>query len=83
MDESLRNITRTYQALGLWERTLTIVSTDNGGNPGEGGSNYPLRGTKGTIFEGGVRGLSFVAGAGVHNSQAGTVSHELMHVTDW
>lgn len=57
-----------------------MLSTDNGGHPAVGGNNYPLRGEKATNFEGGVRGLSFVWGAGLSDSVHGSVSHELMHV---
>ena len=83
VDESVANITSTYEDLGILNETLIIVSTDNGGEPYAGGNNYPLRGNKATIFEGGVRGLGFVSGAGLADSVRGTVSHELMHVTDW
>jgi arylsulfatase A-like enzyme len=42
--------------LGLDENTLIIFTSDNGSRVrGEGGSNGPLRGTKGTTWEGGQR----------------------------
>jgi arylsulfatase A-like enzyme len=40
MDESVANITATYEALGILNDTLFVLSADNGGNPGDGGSNY-------------------------------------------
>ena len=41
---------------GLDENTLVIFTSDNGSRTrGEGGSNDPLRGTKGTTWEGGQR----------------------------
>lgn len=40
-----------------------------------------MRGNKGGNFEGGIRGVGFVCGGQVRNK--GTVSRELMHVTDW
>jgi arylsulfatase A-like enzyme len=55
----------------------------DGGNPDTGGSNWPLRGQKATTFEGGMRGLGFVSGAGVDPSLAGSVSNEMYHVSDW
>jgi hypothetical protein len=82
-DESLKNISDTYKSLGIWEQTLTIVSADNGGNVNDGGNNYPLRGNKATTWEGGVRGLGLISGAGISSKVAGTVSHEIIHVTDW
>ena len=42
--------------LGIDENTLVAFTSDNGSRGrGEGGSNGPLRGTKGTTFEGGQR----------------------------
>jgi len=46
MDESMKNITETYAKLGILDKTVVIVSADNGGNAGEGGNNFPLRGNK-------------------------------------
>lgn len=44
------------KALGLDENTLVIFTSDNGSRArDEGGSNGPLRGTKATTWEGGMR----------------------------
>ena len=45
-------------------------------------SNYPLRGGKGTLFEGGVKGASFVHGWGL-DKVAGTRNKGMLHATDW
>ncbi len=42
-------------ALGLERDTLVILTSDNGSNGRDGGSNAPLRGTKGSTWEGGMR----------------------------
>ena len=71
------DITETYEALGLSEQTLFILTGDNGGIPYAGGFNYPLRGCKATTFEGGVRSIAFISGAGLAPAVRGTISHEV------
>ena len=45
----------------MWDNTLMVVSADNGGAPCAG-SNFPLKGSKMTMFEGGIRALAFANG---------------------
>jgi arylsulfatase B len=82
VDENVAKVVAAYKALGIWESTLVILSADNGGNTDTGGSNYPLRGAKATMYEGGMRAASFASGAGLE-AVAGTVSHEFYSLTDW
>ena len=53
MDESIGNVLDRLDAHGLREDTIVIFVSDNG--PGGGGDAGPLRGSKGRMFEGGVR----------------------------
>lgn len=45
----------TLREVGIDEHTLIILTSDNGSNCRGGGSNAPLRGIKGTTWEGGMR----------------------------
>ncbi|TDE91556.1 Cerebroside-sulfatase [Occultella glacieicola] len=56
VDWSTDVILRELDDLALTENTIVIFTSDNGSRVNdEGGSNAPLRGTKRTNFEGGVR----------------------------
>ena len=62
-DEGIANITMRLQERNLLDDTINIFTTDNGGQTAQGSSNWPLRGNKGTLFEGGVRGTRYVWGS--------------------
>lgn len=40
---------------GWLENFVIVVASDNGACPSNGGTNYPLRGTKGSVYEGGSK----------------------------
>ena len=64
MDNAVGNIVNSLKEAGMYDNSLILFSTDNGGSV-ENFSNYPLRGHKEMLYEGGVRGVAFVTGGAV------------------
>lgn len=80
LDEGIGDVVAQLKAVGMWEKTIIIFTTDNGGTDQGGGNNWPLRGNKATVWEGGVRGIGFVRGPGI--TKPFTYSG-LLHAVDW
>jgi len=55
MDENVGKVLATLEKTGLAENTLVIFTNDNGGQTKTGANNFPLKGRKGTLWEGGIR----------------------------
>jgi arylsulfatase A-like enzyme len=82
LDEAVGRIVDQLDSGGLRDKTLIVFHSDNGGPyPGEVTSNGPLRGSKATLYEGGVRVTAFATWPG--HIPAGSTVNEPLHVTDW
>jgi len=55
LDDGIGKVMQCLKETGLDDNTLVIFSSDNGGKIHYGASNYPLRGEKGNLYEGGIR----------------------------
>jgi arylsulfatase A-like enzyme len=90
LDAAIGDFVKMLKAKGIWEDTILWVTSDNGGMTHWGptwfeasvASNYPLRGGKATLFEGGMRTVSFVTGGFLPDSASGAVRHELIQHVD-
>ena len=81
-DNVTGHLVKLLKDKGMWDNTLLIVSADNGGAPC-GGSNYPLKGSKGTFYEGGVRSLAFANGGLLPSNRRGKTTQGFIHIADW
>lgn len=94
MDDVVGNFTMILQRKQMWNHTLFVQSSDNGGplysgpldSPavnGGGATNYPLRGAKLSDWEGGVRVNAWVSGGFLPHSARGRKVDQFLHLADW
>lgn len=86
MDKGVGQIVDALDTAGMLDNSYVIFMSDNGGCMYGGGKNGPLRGSKGALFEGGIKVDSFIysplLGVG-ETINTGSVFSGLMHVSDW
>merc|ERR1712046_61868 len=67
----------------MWENTFFIWTTDNGSPCHAAGSNAPLRGDKGSDWEGGTLVPAFVSGGVLPSMQGGKVLDGIVTIWDF
>jgi len=96
VDYTMKNIIKEIKKKpGMWENTILLFTSDNGGpiyagkSPSMfgGANNFPLRGGKTSDWEGGHRAIAFLAG-GVVETQAGNTTlgkslDGIISIADW
>lgn len=85
LDDSIGKVVEALSNNKLLENSIIVFSTDNGG-PAAGfnlnaASNWPLRGVKNTLWEGGVRGAGLLWSPLLKKPQR--VAEQFIHITDW
>ncbi|XP_077528064.1 arylsulfatase J-like [Haemaphysalis longicornis] len=87
VDKSVGQVFRALHKRSMLNNTVLVFASTSGGLPvaedpnSNWSFNSPLRGTKGTYFEGGVRVPAFIWSPLLETTPR--VSTQLIHVTDW
>ena len=96
MDDAVGELLSRLKSSGMWENSLVLTASDNGGMtrwavsdahddpawPASAGDNFPFRGSKATLFEGGVRAIGFLSGGHVPPAARGSTFDGLTHAVD-
>ncbi|CAB3235666.1 unnamed protein product [Arctia plantaginis] len=92
LDTSVGKVVQSLKKNGMLENSIILFSTDNGGAAAgfnnNAASNYPLRGVKNTLWEGGVRGAGLLwIGKGVtapgKRARLSRVATQRLQIADW
>ncbi|XP_076040498.1 arylsulfatase B-like [Oratosquilla oratoria] len=79
MDDVVGQIVAALKEEGLYDNTIIVFTSDNGAPKSNINRNKPLRGNKGSVWEGGTKTSAFV-----HSPLLQPGTHKgLFHVTDW
>lgn len=82
-DAALGQLVTLLDGLFAGEDQVLVVGGDNGGLPMSAGYNWPLRGHKAELWEGGVRNNAIVRSNLLPAARAGGTYVGMMHVMDW
>lgn len=81
LDAEVGRLVGALDALGLAEKTLVVVSSDNGSVFGKKGANAPYLGRKAEVYEGSIRSPLIVRATGT--IPAGSTSRAVVVSFDW
>ncbi|CAN8016518.1 unnamed protein product, partial [Ixodes persulcatus] len=85
LDQSIGTIMEALQEADLIGNTIVVFTSDNGALPwgvkSNRGYNWPLRGGKFTLWEGGLRTTAFIWSPLLEKNRR--VSNQMMHIADW
>ncbi|CAB9499987.1 Arylsulfatase I [Seminavis robusta] len=91
-DQGIAQVIEALQETGMWDDTVVVFTTDNGGPTDvcaiQGSSNFPKRGGKCTLYDGGTTGDGFISGPALTSHWAVPTGSDrtyanLFHAVDW
>ena len=85
LDEVIGNLTCALHTAGMYDNTLFVLVSDNGGVPTMSGNSWPFKGAKGSLYRGGesVAGFMYGSTSVIPAVSQGSSYDGVMHVTDW
>ena len=60
VDKGFARIIKALKDTEQFSNTIIVFTSDNGGAADSGSSNWPMRGSKGTMWEGGIHLPTFI-----------------------
>lgn len=85
LDASVGEVVEALDKKGILNNTIVVFMSDNGaqstGYYQNYGSNWPLRGLKNTLYEGGVRNIAAIWAKNLKKKNQ--IENTLFHITDW
>ncbi|KAH6923434.1 hypothetical protein HPB50_001073 [Hyalomma asiaticum] len=82
LDQAIGAVVEALYEKGMLGDSVIVFSSDNGASPQGMGSDWPLRGAKQTLWEGGVRVPAFIWSPLLRGRKE-RVSFDVMHLVDW
>ena len=83
LDDTVGKLTAALKKRGMWDNLLLVTTSDNGGPLYTGANNYPLKGSKHSDWQGGIRINAFVSGGYLPEVMRGKKCEEYIHISDW
>ena len=81
LDEAVKNVTIALKQKKMYHNTVIIFISDNGGT--ERDANWPLRGRKNSVWEGGTRSVAFISYPRMPKKYRGRSTSDLFRIVDW
>jgi len=79
MDDAVGRVMKSLKENNMFSDSIIVFMSDNGGPTDQGADNYPLRGSKGSLWEGGTRTPAFITWSSLKRGKESRV----WHITDW
>jgi len=83
LDYTIADLIDALKENGMYDNSVIVYASDNGGCSHYGGNNWPLRGEKNTLFEGGLKVPAFIHSPLLPKELEGTEYNEMFHNVDW